>query len=242
MKSILNVVFTAFIAEFKIAVKAVVLQMINDYLFRPKTPEMDEQEPLPRYVVNPNSATNEHNEHVILVAFHMSADTMQQAQIKLMPNLPVPGEDIGLEEWWIAEDERYDGSDNDSAVFVPGSGQKFERQGVDEDPIPDDLYERVFTEGNKNWAHRGDYNQLFLRVQQDYFNDVLGEQGHVFLNEVYDALGFERTSAGAIMGWFLGADARGFIDFGLSNPDHFADDGDILVTFNVESTPIYTRI
>lgn len=60
-------------------------------------------------------------EHTILVAFTVYAPTWEQAQARLMRQLPSPdhpGVD-GIDSWWIAEDERYDGSDNDSAVFVP---------------------------------------------------------------------------------------------------------------------------
>jgi hypothetical protein len=35
-----------------------------------------------------------------------------------------PGaEDSPIDCWWIAEDDRHDGSDNDSAVFVPRGAQ-----------------------------------------------------------------------------------------------------------------------
>lgn len=63
--------------------------------------------------------------HTILVAFTVHAPTMEQAQARLMGRLPNPeadGHEV-IDSWWIAEDERYDGSDNDSAVFVPKGKQ-----------------------------------------------------------------------------------------------------------------------
>lgn len=58
--------------------------------------------------------------HVIMVAFEVDADTMANAQTTLMDWLPAPSQTDGdIDCWWIAEDERYDGSDCDSAVFVP---------------------------------------------------------------------------------------------------------------------------
>lgn len=65
-----------------------------------------------------------HPEHTILVAVTVYAPTWEAAQAKLMLNMPKPGVD-GIDSWWIAEDERYDGSDNDSAVFVPIGTQVF---------------------------------------------------------------------------------------------------------------------
>lgn len=59
--------------------------------------------------------------HTILVAFTVDAPTWAQAQRLLIDRLPSPGSAgyEAIDSWWIAEDERYDRSDNDSAVFVP---------------------------------------------------------------------------------------------------------------------------
>ena len=65
-----------------------------------------------------------HPEHTILVAVTVYAPDWQAAQAKVMQHLPKPGAD-GIDSWWIAEDERADGSDNDSAVFVPMGKQAF---------------------------------------------------------------------------------------------------------------------
>jgi hypothetical protein len=63
--------------------------------------------------------------HVILVAFEVDGDSPADAQARLITELfpLVRGRDetSPIECWWIAEDERMDGSDCDSAVFVtPG--------------------------------------------------------------------------------------------------------------------------
>lgn len=61
----------------------------------------------------------------VLVAFVVQADSEKQAQEQIMEFLPKEDYDhdvwhrAGLDCWWVAEDERYDGSDNESAVFIP---------------------------------------------------------------------------------------------------------------------------
>lgn len=80
-------------------------------------------------------------------------------------------------------------------------------------------YARIFDESNVNWEKSSEYNRLFIQCQQNYFNHQLQARGHVFLNEVYDALGFERSRAGAVVGWVIENDWKnngdGYIDFGL---------------------------
>jgi hypothetical protein len=62
------------------------------------------------------------SEHVMLVAFSVTGATRKEAHGRLLPMLPRPNDDAGLDCWWVAEDDRNDGSDNDSAVFVhPGT-------------------------------------------------------------------------------------------------------------------------
>lgn len=79
------------------------------------------------------------------------------------------------------------------------------------------IYARCFDETSSYWQDDAEANKTFLIQQQCYFNDLLRIRGHVFLNEVYDALGFERTSAGATTGWLRqdnGGD-DGYISFGM---------------------------
>ena len=62
--------------------------------------------------------------NTILVAFCVMAEDRAEAQRLLMNRLPDPEADCHtvIDGWWIAEEDRIDGSDNDSAVFVPYSG------------------------------------------------------------------------------------------------------------------------
>ena len=102
-------------------------------------------------------------------------------------------------------------------------------------------YARFFDEVSPNWSPTPEYNLLFLRCQQNYANDMLKARGHVFLNEVYDQLGLERSKSGAVVGWVLGKDGDNFIDFGVfdgANPRarDFVNgrEGSILLDFNVD--------
>jgi hypothetical protein len=110
-------------------------------------------------------------------------------------------------------------------------------------------YARFFDELCNDWKSNPEYNRAFLKCQQSYFNDMLKARGHVFLNEVYDALGMERSKAGAVVGWILSKDGDNFVDFGvfddLSNP-HVRDfvngrEHSILLDFNVDGV-IYDKI
>ena len=67
------------------------------------------------------------------------------------------------------------------------------------------------------WSKDPQYNKMYLVYQQNYFNDVLRTRGHLYLNEVYDALGIPRTKAGQMIGWFF-EDKNSYVDFGLNDP------------------------
>lgn len=106
-------------------------------------------------------------------------------------------------------------------------------------------YAKIFDDSCVGWTKDSEYNMLFLKSQQDYCNDKLKSKGHLFLNEVYDILGFPRTKEGAVVGWVYDEKnpiGDNFVDFGLfdeSNNDFingfkntaildFNVDGDIL--------------
>ena len=97
---------------------------------------------------------------------------------------------------------------------------------VDRYPCMMDLspYSAIFSEETSTQFERSySYNHAFLRAQQNYANDLLKRQGHVFLNEVYDMLGLPRTNLGIAVGWLNGYNKRNpnndqYITFGVDNP------------------------
>lgn len=77
---------------------------------------------------------------------------------------------------------------------------------------------RFFDSSNPNWDKNPNFSMMWLRGQQNILNDILHTRGHVFLNEVYDALGFPHTPQGAVLGWIDG-EGDDCIDFGLYDPN-----------------------
>jgi hypothetical protein len=80
-------------------------------------------------------------------------------------------------------------------------------------------------------------------------NDLLISRGHMFLNEVYDALGLERTKAGSVVGWIISHDGDNYVDFGIFTDKDARQYRDfvngrsnaILLDFNVDGV-IYDKI
>ena len=108
-------------------------------------------------------------------------------------------------------------------------------------------YARFFDEANINWDKSPEQNMYFLKMVQNQMNDKLKARGHVFLNEVYDALGFDRSEAGQLVGWVWNNDntameaGDGYIDFGIFDGNDCAkrafvngDERSILLDFNID--------
>ena len=86
------------------------------------------------------------------------------------------------------------------------------------DPSTIDDTARIWYEGNPGWSKDPEYNLMFLKRQQAYATDKLRQQGFLFLNDVYDMLGFPKTAAGQIIGWVYDEKhpvGDNFVDFGL---------------------------
>jgi hypothetical protein len=108
------------------------------------------------------------------------------------------------------------------------------------DPNGISTYARFFDQTCNEWSKTPEYNRIFLQAQQNYHNNMLQTRGHVFLNDVYDSLGLERTQAGAVVGWVLSKGGDNYIDFGIFRGNEptraFVNghEGAILLDFNVD--------
>lgn len=113
-------------------------------------------------------------------------------------------------------------------------------------------YARFFDESSAEWKKTPQHNMFFLKTQQNHLNDKFKIRGHMFLNEVYDALDIPRTEAGTMVGWLYDPKDEGlgdnYIDFGLYDSNNTSSRDyvngyarGILLDFNVDGL-IYNKI
>jgi hypothetical protein len=153
-----------------------------------------------------------------------------------------------IEKYGEEEDRNLRYGSQQIEVVDPKSGKKKMLTRVSSD-IPS-IYARFFDVSSSSWNKEPEYNLMFLQCQQNYANDKLHARGHVFLNEVYDMLGLERSKAGAVVGWILSKNGEtdNYIDFGVfdgktQSARDFVNgfEGSILLDFNVDGV-IYDKI
>jgi Family of unknown function (DUF6353) len=116
------------------------------------------------------------------------------------------------------------------------------------DPNGRSPYARCFDIGaTRCWQGDAELNMMFIKCQQKWANDKLQAYGHVFLNEVYDRLGFDDSTPGAVVGWLKNGDGDGVIDFGMfdavnRNPEFISGNDPVTwLDFNVDGV-IYDLI
>jgi hypothetical protein len=178
----------------------------------------------------------------LIAAFNVVSDGYASYRQRVIEQL---GEDAdrnfrhGLREEVITEKE----------VDENGKEKTVKKTVMRRDPQFKSVYARFFDEASVNWMNNPTSNLAFLKAQQNAMNDLLIVQGHLFLNEVYDALGIPRTKEGAVVGWIYKNDPEwmqekgfdGFVDFDIYNPENSAGrdfvngyNPSILLDFNVD--------
>jgi len=99
-------------------------------------------------------------------------------------------------------------------------------------------YARVYSKAtSRYWTEDGNWNTAFIKSKLMFLNDRLRIYGYVMLNDAYDELGLEKTTAGSIVGWTRDR-GDGFVSFGpWSGYDHGWVNGrpeEMLLDFNVD--------
>ena len=81
-------------------------------------------------------------------------------------------------------------------------------------------YSRIFDETCAGWVKDPEQNRFFISQVQKHANEQLQRKGYLFLNDVYEMLGFQRSRAGQQVGWIY--DPRNpyhkgdnYVDFGI---------------------------
>ena len=152
-----------------------------------------------------------------------------------------------VEKFGDEQDQEFRYGIEKTEVIDPETKQKSVKLTVPGEPS---IYARFFDEMSSSWNREPEYNMIFLKAQQNYANDMLHARGHIFLNEVYDLLGLERSIAGSVVGWLRSSNGStdNFVDFGIFNGDSekardFVNgfEGAILLDFNVDGV-IYDKI
>ena len=106
-------------------------------------------------------------------------------------------------------------------------------------------YARILDETNYYYNYHGSIFYLFLKVREQYFNNLLRSKGYVLLNDVYGYLGLSRVQEYNNVGWLYNEEnpvGDNFIDFGISNLVNLVNgivDENIIIDFNVDGVIRY---
>lgn len=129
-----------------------------------------------------------------------------------------------IEEQGHEADQRYMHGHVVKDVFDPVSGEVETIKTRDWDNVQEDPYNRLFAEGlTSQWQPDFGVNKMFILTQQKYAQQRLNLNGILYLNEVYEALGFPKTDIGQVAGWKVERLADGSrsiptVDFGVDKP------------------------
>ena len=94
-----------------------------------------------------------------------------------------------------------------------------------------------FDENSAGWDRSREGNIYFLKLTQDYLNDLLKHRGHLFLNEVYDRLGIPRRAIGQCVGWIYNENnpnGDNFVDLGIFNERNNNNENVFILDPNVD--------
>lgn len=117
----------------------------------------------------------------------------------------------------------------------------------EEPDLSQDYLRPFFDETNPNWRKDHVANYLFLKGVQTHMNNLLQIRGHVFVNDVYDALCIDRCREGQVAGWLKNGTDE-YVDLGFmsaNNPASIAfldgDECSVRLNLNIDGL-IYDKI
>lgn len=133
----------------------------------------------------------------------------------------------------------------EEVVIDENGEEKIEKKTVTYvDESEPSAYARYFDPSHPAWTDDVTRRMMFLRSQMDYANDKLRANRVLFLNEVYDMLGYPRVKEGQLVGWVYDKENEtgdNYVDFGIydmNDPDKrdFVNgrSESILLDFNVD--------
>lgn len=129
-------------------------------------------------------------------------------------------------------------------VVDPETGEKQTINSRDWDSAGNDPYNRVFDQNSTTaWEPDLSINRMFLKQQQQFAQQLLNRRGHLWLSEVYSALGFPESDISRVTGWKVrnlpdGSRDIPFVDFGLDKPHpddwKYTKEGAVYLDFNCQ--------
>lgn len=156
------------------------------------------------------------------------------------------------EEFGVAADRGMLAGHKQIEVVDPETNETKVVNTLDWDNIDGDPYNRVFDgESSNQWIDDLGVNKLFLSNQQRMANIKLGLQGYLYLNEVYEALGFPPSDIGQVAGWKVkylpdGSKDIPFVDFGIDTalPDDwkYSQKNAVYLDFNCQGLIVGGRV
>lgn len=93
-----------------------------------------------------------------------------------------------------------------------------EKVEVTDGPNKYSEFARIFDDGCKGWTKDPETNLMTVTSVQRWANQKLKTDSYLFLNDVYDALGFQRTKLGQMVGWVYDEEVPvgdNYVDFGI---------------------------
>lgn len=148
-------------------------------------------------------------------------------------------------------DQRYAHGHVRKTVVDPVTGEKAEITTRDWDDSSDP-YNRIFEQGATDaWEPDLSINRMFITQQQKFAQELLNRRGHLWLSEVYQALGFPESDVSRVVGWKVRRNPDGskdipFVDFGLNKPHpddwKFGKEKAIYLDFNCQGLIVGGKI